>query len=63
MKDHKTVLQEKLQENGNVRISYEVLQTIGPDHNKTFVVEVSCDGKKLAEGRRKNKKTSRNASS
>ena len=62
MKDHKTVLQEKLQENGNVRISYEVLQTIGPDHNKTFVVEVSCDGKKLAEGRRKNKKTSRNAS-
>ncbi len=62
MKDHKTVLQERLQENGNVHISYEVLQTIGPDHDKTFVVAVSCDGKKLAEGKRKNKKASRNAS-
>lgn len=63
MKDHKTVLQEKLQENGNVNIKYEVIQTIGPDHDKTFVVEVSCDGKKLAERKRKNKKTSRDASS
>lgn len=56
MKDHKTVLQEKLQENGNVHISYEVLETVGPDHDKTFVVEVSCDGKKLAKGRGKTKK-------
>lgn len=63
MKDHKTVLQEKLQENGNVNIKYEVIRTIGPDHDKTFVVEVSCDGKKLAERKRKNKKTSRDASS
>ena len=63
MKDHKTVLQEKLQEKGNVHINYDVLQTIGPDHDKTFVVEVCCDGKKLAEGKRKNKETSRNASS
>jgi len=62
MKDHKTVLQEKLQENGNVNIHYEVIQTIGPDHDKTFVVEVSCDGKKLATRKRKNKKTGRNAS-
>lgn len=62
MKDHKTVLQERLQENGNVHISYEVLQTIGPDHDKTFVVEVSCDGKKLATGKRKNEKTSGNES-
>ena len=44
MKDHKTILQEKLQEHGNVHISYEVIQTIGPDHDKTFIVEVSCDG-------------------
>ena len=63
MKDHKTVLQEKLQENGNVHIQYEVIKTIGPDHDKTFVVEVSCDSKKLATGERKNKKTSWNASS
>ena len=43
---------EKLQENGNVHISYEVLETVGPDHDKTFVVEVSCDGRKLATRKR-----------
>ncbi len=63
MKDHKTVLQEKLQEHGNVNINYEVIQTTGPDHDKTFIVEVSCNGKKLAKRKRKNQKTGRNASS
>lgn len=57
MKDHKTVLQEKLQVNGNVHIAYEVIKTIGPDHDKTFIVEVSCDGKKLAVGEGKTKKS------
>ena len=56
MKDHKTVLQEKLQEHGNVHITYQVIKTIGPDHDKTFVVEVACDGKKLAQGSGKTKK-------
>lgn len=56
MKDHKTVLQEKLQENGNVHIVYEVIDTKGPDHDKTFMVQVSCDGKILATGEGKTKK-------
>ena len=56
MKDHKTVLQEKLQVHGNVHITYEVIKTTGPDHDKTFVVEVSCDGRKLAVGEGKTKK-------
>ncbi len=56
MKDHKTVLQEKLQEHGNVHIEYKVIQTIGPEHDKTFVVQVSCDGKELATGSGKTKK-------
>ena len=56
MKDYKTVLQEKLQENGEVRIQYEVIAEDGPDHDKTFVVEVTCDGQALAIGRGKNKK-------
>ena len=56
MKDHKTVLQEKLQENGSVDIKYEVVREIGPDHNKTFFVEVSCNGKLLANGKGKTKK-------
>ena len=59
-KDYKTVLQEKLQIHGNVKIEYILLNTEGPDHDKTFIVEVKCDGKKLAIRRRKNKKTSRN---
>ena len=56
MKDHKTILQEKLQEHGSVYINYEIIKTIGPDHYKTFIVEVSCNGKKLAEGKGKTKK-------
>ena len=56
MKDHKTVLQEKLQEHGNVHIVYEVINTKGPDHDKTFISQVSCDGKILATGEGKTKK-------
>ena len=56
MKDHKTVLQEKLQEHGTVHINYEVIKTSGPDHDKSFTVEVYCDGKALAIGEGKTKK-------
>ncbi len=56
MKDYKTVLQEKLQINGEVKIQYDVIGEEGPDHDKTFIVEVSCDGKVLATGKGKNKK-------
>ena len=59
-KDYKTVLQEKLQIHGNVKIEYILLKEKGPDHDKTFVVEVKCNGKNLAIRRRKNKKSSRN---
>ena len=61
-KDYKTVLQEKLQIHGNVDIEYILVKSKGPDHDKTFVVEVKCNGKKLAERRRKNKKTCTNGS-
>ena len=33
-KDYKTVLQEKLQARGDVKIEYEILKEKGPDHNK-----------------------------
>ena len=56
MKDYKTVLQEKLQVHGEVKIKYVVLKEEGPDHDKTFIVEVSCDDKVLAIGKGKNKK-------
>ena len=57
MKDYKTVLQEKLQIHGDVNIKYEILEEKGPDHDKTFVAQVSCNGKKLAIGNGKNKKS------
>lgn len=52
-KDYKTVLQEKLQIHGNVRIEYIIISASGPDHDKHFEAEVICDGKKLANGERK----------
>jgi len=56
MKDHKTVLQEKLQQNGDVSIRYSVIKTTGPDHDKTFFVKVECNGRELATGEGKTKK-------
>ena len=56
VKDHKTVLQEKLQTNGDVKIRYNIINESGPDHNKSFETEVSCDEKVLASGKGKSKK-------
>ena len=55
-KDYKTVLQEKLQENGEVKIKYTIIQEIGPEHDKTFEAEVECNGKILETGIGKSKK-------
>ena len=55
-KDYKTVLQEKLQEHGEVEIKYIILREIGPDHDKTFEAQVECNHKKLAVGTGKSKK-------
>lgn len=55
-KDYKTVLQEKLQEHGEVEIVYEIINESGPDHNKEFEAEVKCNGKLLASGKGKSKK-------
>ena len=56
MKDYKTVLQEKLQEGGNVFIQYEIVHESGPDHNKSFTAQVKCNGRILAKGNGKSKK-------
>ena len=55
-KDYKTVLQEKLQEHGEVEIKYTILKETGPDHDKTFEAQVECNHKKLAIGTGKSKK-------
>ena len=55
-KDYKTVLQEKLQEHGDVKIEYEITKEIGPDHDKSFEAQVRFNGKILAKGSGKSKK-------
>jgi ribonuclease-3 len=56
-KDYKTVLQEKLQKNGEVTIKYEIINEEGPDHDKIFTAEVKYNGKVLAVGMGKTKKS------
>ncbi len=54
--DAKTTLQEMVQKDGTGVVSYELLEEIGPDHNKKFVTEVLVDGVKLAKGEGSSKK-------
>ncbi len=56
IKDYKTVLQEKLQINGEVFIEYKIIEESGPDHDKSFTAQVSCNNKVLAKGKGKSKK-------
>ena len=50
-KDYKTKLQEKLQEaDHNVKIEYRKIEESGPDHNKTFTIEVEINGKTAGRG-------------
>lgn len=50
-KDYKTKLQEKLQEaDHNVKIEYRKIAESGPDHNKTFTIEVEINGKTAGRG-------------
>ena len=58
VKDYKTVLQEKLQENGEVVIKYNIISEKGPDHDKEFESEVRCNDVLLATGSGKSKKQS-----
>ena len=55
-KDYKTVLQEKLQEHGDIKILYEITKEEGPDHDKRFEAQVIVNGKVLAKGKGKSKK-------
>ena len=55
-KDYKTMLQEKLQVNGDVKIEYKIVGEDGPEHAKIFEAEVYCNGKLLGHGHGKSKK-------
>ena len=55
-KDYKTVLQEKLQQEGEVKIEYTIINETGPDHNKSFEAQVAVNNQVLASGKGKSKK-------
>lgn len=54
--DYKTMLQEKIQEKTHdLRIKYTTVSESGPDHNKTFTVEVSAGTTVIGRGTGKSK--------
>ncbi len=54
--DHKSGLQEFLQSRGLPPAEYRVVSEVGPDHRKTFVVEVWVGGRAIASGNGSSKK-------
>jgi len=59
--DFKSVLQERLHDLGRSEPVYQVVDEIGPDHLKTFVVQVVADGEILAEASGGTKKDAQQA--
>lgn len=59
--DAKTALQELVQQHSGQILSYELLDETGPDHQKTFRVEVRLNGKPLGTGTGHSKKEAEQA--
>lgn len=55
-KDYKTLLQEHVQKIHKSYPKYVLVDKTGPDHDKTFFMEVQVNGKTLGSGSGKNKK-------
>ena len=54
--DHKTMLQELVQQKKNQQLSYQLVGESGPDHDKVFEVEVSLNGTVVGKGSGSSKK-------
>ncbi len=54
--DYKSELQEKLHYRGDPEPVYHVVDELGPDHSKLFVVQIAVARQILAEGRGRSKK-------
>ena len=55
-KDYKTLLQEWVQKRNKTYPKYRVVQKTGPDHDKTFWIEVHVGDRSFGAGKGKNKK-------
>ena len=54
--DHKTALQELVQQKKNQVLSYMLVSESGPDHDKRFTVAVSLNGEEVGQGTGSSKK-------
>ena len=54
--DYKTALQEVIQKNPEEKVDYKLIEESGPDHSKTFVVEVCLNSNVIGKGIGKSKK-------
>lgn len=54
--DYKTALQEIIQKNKEEKIEYVIVGENGPDHNKTFTVEVHLNSNVIGVGKGRSKK-------
>lgn len=61
VKDFKTALQEIIQQNPEEKVSYKVAEESGPDHDKTFVVEVYMNSNMIGRGTGHSKKLAEQA--
>ena len=55
-RDYKTALQEWVQRKADQVLTYHLVREEGPDHNKTFVVEVRLNGTVIGTGTGRSKK-------
>lgn len=53
--DSKTILQERMQEVGK-KLTYELIEELGPAHERTYRVQALVDGDKVSEGMGRTKK-------
>jgi ribonuclease-3 len=60
-RDPKSELQEQVQAEGGSSPRYRVVDALGPDHQREFVVVVEVDGAVLGEGRGRSKKLAEQA--
>jgi ribonuclease-3 len=55
-RDHKSVLQELMQETRHRTPTYHIVETVGPAHEREFIAEVRLDGEPIGTGRGRSKK-------
>ena len=56
IKDYKTELQEQIQKQGENAIEYVLEKADGPEHSKTFYVDLVVNGQMMSQGSGKSKK-------